>query len=221
VGETLQLNLHQMESAWLNRNQRRLELTKTISLKQDIVSADDWTAFTDVTTSTGKLVFTLSEQLFDEDYPGHYLRQLKFVTVTLPVLLGPYQDVCMTLTQSSSNILLTADIDGVKYLNDNSTGSSTNIWPNPRANQQVAVSSGLNDSGLFTLNFGDERYLPFEGTGAVSNWQLAFPNLKNSQKQQAILASLSDIIIQVHYTALDGGATFAQNVISVTPPESE
>jgi hypothetical protein len=211
VGETLQLNLHQMESAWLNRNQRRLELTKTISLKQDIVSADEWDAF----IKSGKLSFSLSEQLFDNDYPGHYLRQLKFVTVTLPVLLGPYQDVCMTLTQSSSSVLLTADINGVRYLNgDTSNGNPGNILPNPRANQQVAISSGLNDSGLFTLNFGDERYLPFEGTGAVSSWQLAFPN-PSSDKQQAILASLNDVIIQVHYTALDGGATFADAVSSL------
>jgi hypothetical protein len=210
VGETLQLNLHQMEAAWLNRNQRRLELTKTISLKTLINDTTKWDNF----TSSGKLDFNLSEQLFDEDYPGHYLRQLKFVTVTLPVLLGPYQDVCMTLTQSSSSVLLTADINGVNYLNDNSTGSAAHILSNPRANQQVAISSGLNDSGLFTLNFGDERYLPFEGTGAVSTWQLAFPN-PSSDKQQAILASLNDVIIQVHYTALDGGATFADAVSSL------
>jgi hypothetical protein len=118
----------------------------------------------------------------------------------------------MTLTQSSSNVLLKIDIKGVQYFNDTTQGSAANIMTNPRANQQVAISFGLNDSGLFTLNFGDERYLPFEGTGAVSTWQLAFPNPK-SKEQKALLASLNDVIVQVHYTALYGGATFEQSVL--------
>jgi hypothetical protein len=206
VGETLQLNLQQMESAWLNRYTRRLEITKTVSLKT-LLTADDWSAL----QASGVATFGLTENLFDQNYPGHYLRQIKSVTVGLPALVGPYQDVCMTLTQTASKILLKADAEGVKYLNDSTTGSSTNILLNPRASQQVAVSSGLNDAGLFILNFGDERYLPFEGTGAVSDWQIAFPNPTSSQ-QATLLASLNDVIIQVRYTALYGGAAFEQAV---------
>ncbi|WP_314420556.1 neuraminidase-like domain-containing protein [Pseudescherichia vulneris] len=205
VGETLALNLQQMESAWLTRNARRLELTKTVSLKQL-----DSEAFTSLVTD-GVTQFSLRESLFDNDYPGHYLRQIKYVTVSLPALVGPYQDVRMTLTQSGSRTLLKADINGVNYLNDSTTGSASNIITNLRASQQIAVSSGLNDSGMFVLNFGDERYLPFEGTGAVSDWQLKFPNVKSAE-QQALLQSLNDVIIQVHYTALYGGSTFEQAV---------
>jgi hypothetical protein len=86
---------------------------------------------------------------------------------------------------------------------------------NPRANQQVAISSGLNDSGLFSLSFGDERYLPFEGTGAVSKWHLSFPN-PTSDEQTALRASLNDVILQVHYTALYGGASFESAVAALT-----
>lgn len=205
VGETLTLNLQQMESAWLSRNERRLELTKTVSLKQL-----DGEAFAGL-VENGITQFSLSESLFDNDYPGYYLRQIKFVTVSLPALVGPYQDVKMTLTQSGSRTLLKADIDGVNYLNDSSTGSASNIITNLRASQQIAVSQGINDSGMFVLNFGDERYLPFEGTGAISDWQLKFPNYTSAQ-QQAVLQSLNDVIIQVHYTALYGGSTFEQAV---------
>lgn len=206
VGETLTLNLQQMESAWLSRNERRLELTKTISLKEL-----DGDAFSSLVTD-GKTQFSLKEALFDNDYPGHYLRQIKFVTVSLPALVGPYQDVRMTLTQSGSSTLLKADINGVNYLNDSTKGSASNVITNLRASQQIAVSSGLNDSGMFVLNFGDERYLPFEGTGAISSWQISFPNA-TSDEQQALLASLNDVIIQVHYTAVYGGSTFEQSVI--------
>jgi len=69
----------------------------------------------------------------------------------------------------------------------------------------------MNDSGMFMLNFGDERYLPFEGTGAISDWQISFPNA-TSAEQQALLQSLNDVIIQVHYTAVYGGSTFEQAV---------
>lgn len=205
VGETLTLNLQQMESAWLTRNSRRLELTKTVSLKQL-----DSEAFAGL-VENGITQFSLNESLFDNDYPGYYLRQIKFVTVSLPALVGPYQDVKMTLTQSGSRTLLKADIDGVNYLNDSSTGSASNIITNLRASQQIAVSQGINDSGMFVLNFGDERYLPFEGTGAISDWQLKFPNYTSAQ-QQAVLQSLNDVIIQVHYTALYGGSNFEQAV---------
>jgi Tc toxin complex TcA C-terminal TcB-binding domain len=34
--------------------------------------------------------------------------------------------------------------------------------------QSIATSSAQNDSGMFELNFRDERYLPFEGAGAIS-----------------------------------------------------
>jgi hypothetical protein len=157
--------------------------------------------------STGYVDFTLSESLFDNDYPGHYMRQLKFVSVSLPTLVGPYEDVRATLTQSGSYIVTKPDITAVQYLNDPTRPSSSNILSNPRASQQVAISTGLNDSGLFVLSFGDERYLPFEGTGAVSNWRLSFPRYACAG-QQAILAALNDVIVQVHYTAIYGGSSF-------------
>ncbi|EAT3345165.1 hypothetical protein EQU55_20935 [Salmonella enterica] len=205
-GETLELNLQQMESAWLSRNQRRLELTKTVSLKTLLGDSD----FANL-IAAGTVNFSLDEKLFDNDYPGHYLRQIKFVTLSLPTLLGPWQDVRATLTQTSSSTLLKADINGVNYLNDTTTGNAANVVTNLRASQQIAVSSGMNDSGLFELSFGDERYLPFEGTGAVSSWQLSFPRPKSSE-QKAILDNLSDVIVQVHYTAVSGDSDFASTV---------
>ena len=65
------------------------------------------------------------------------------------------------------------------------------------------LSTGLNDSGLFTLNFdSDERYLPFEYTGAVSEWKLFFPK---RTAQLPMLNSLSDIIVHIRYTAQSTG----------------
>jgi hypothetical protein len=30
-------------------------------------------------------------------------------------------------------------------------------------NQEIAISRGIEDSGMFQLDFKDERYIPFEG----------------------------------------------------------
>ena len=42
----------------------------------------------------------------------------------------------------------------------------------------IATSHAQNDSGMFQLNFNDERYLPFEGAGVISEWQISMPKRK-------------------------------------------
>jgi hypothetical protein len=117
------------------------------------------------------------------------LRRIKSISISLPAVLGPYEDVRATLTQTSSEVVM--------------PGSRT-VMNSLRANQQIALSTGIDDNGLFTLNFQDERYLPFEYTGAISKWQLSFPN---PAAQKAMLESLTDIIVHLQYTAkVSGGA---------------
>jgi hypothetical protein len=69
----------------------------------------------------------------------------------------------------------------------------------------------------------DEGLLnPFECTGAVSRWTLNFP-WPGRQPQKAMLASLTDIIVRVRYTARVGDPTFTRKVEelvkSVVPDE--
>jgi hypothetical protein len=42
---------------------------------------------------------------------------------------------------------------------------------------------------------------------------LAFPLADKSKAQIALLGSLTDVIVHVRYTAVDGGATFANEVV--------
>ncbi len=205
-GETLKLALNRMDQAYLMRNERRLEVVKTISLKA--LLGDEWGN----KLKSGVLDFDLREQLFAEDYPGHYLRQLVAVTVSLPAVTAPYQDVRAVLTQTSNALLTKPDIEGAKYLMGKNQSAGDNVKVNLRASQQIVLSTGIDDSGLFVLNFSDERYLPFEGTGAVSKWQLSFPNPQSDDRQKALLENLTDIIIRVRYTAKDGGPSYAQTV---------
>ncbi|WP_165603323.1 hypothetical protein [Photorhabdus namnaonensis] len=226
AGESLQLDLQQMEAAWLQRHERRLNIKKTFSLSA-------LSSIAEITNQIDKkqaLNFTLDAKAFDKNYPGHYLRQIKRVSVSLslesagtdPVVIP---EICAILTQTGSSTLVDTDIEGVNWLYDptRKAGNNRNIKTNLRAQQQIALSSVQEDDGrvatenwLCTLMFDDGRYLPFEGTGAVSTWNLKFPDrqiidkvLKGSDGKW----KLKDILIHLHYTALDGGNQFAKEVI--------
>ena len=199
AGEALKQNLLSMSNAYLTHNERLLEITKTVSLRhlhsQDPVATRDmpWAALKADLVKTGALTFELTLKLFDDDYPGHYLRRIKHVSVSLPATLGPYEDIKAILTQTANTT----------YLTPAARHTDAAVKKDLRAKQQIALSSGLNDSGLFTLNFdSDERYLPFEYTGAISTWQLTFPN---HARQNALLESLTDIIVHLRYTAKNTG----------------
>jgi len=230
AGESLSLGLLQMESAYLVRNERRLSLVKTVSLRrllQDYQSEDastGWAAVIATLRSSGAIEFTLKPSLFDQDYPGHYLRQLAQVSVSLPGVLGPYENARVMLTQTASSYLLKPDLGGSKYmyqqaqeLDDGQDDVDPSyVISNPRISQQMAISGDLEDAGMSGLRPGDERYLPFEGTGAVSGWTLAFPR-HASAAQQSLLEGLQDIIVHVRYYATDGGKPFAEQIKGLIP----
>ncbi|WP_341959302.1 neuraminidase-like domain-containing protein [Pseudomonas sp. RC10] len=228
AGESLNLGLLQMESAYLLRDERRLSLVKTVSLRRLLQQypgeggESDWAAVIARLRNAGALDFQLTPSLFDRDYPGHYLRQLAQVSVSLPGVLGPYENARLMLSQLSSSYLLKPDLGGSKYLYQQAhelEGEHDDVDPrfvvaNPRLNQQVAISGDLEDSG--TSRRDDERYSPFEGTGAVSSWTLTFPR-HASAHQQALFDGLQDIIVHVRYYAVDGGKPFAEAIKGLIP----
>jgi len=92
------------------------------------------------------------------------------------------------------------------------------VWPRCAATQSIATSTAQNDSGLFELNFRDERYLPFEGAGVISTWQIAMPQETNAFEFETI----SDVIFNFKYSARDGGASLRSTALqaAVLPPGS-
>jgi len=64
------------------------------------------------------------------------------------------------------------------------------------------------DSGVFEFSFSDERYLPFEGAGAVSSWRFELPAVV----RQFDYDTIADVILHIHYTARDGGPEFKENI---------
>ncbi|EQA1624955.1 neuraminidase-like domain-containing protein [Enterobacter asburiae] len=200
AAETLKLNLTQMEQAFLRQDEREKEVTRTVSMADlfrglsggnsfsladritEMVASGQGSAGTDTTglrMSGGQLqaMVRLSDLNIMQDYPASLgsKRRIRQVSITLPALMGPYQDIRAVLSYGGSVVL-------------------------PQGCNAQVVSHGMDDNGQFQLNFNDERWMPFEGIpvndrGALT---LSFPDAANRQK--ALLETLSDIIMHIRYT---------------------
>jgi len=192
-GERLYLALKQMERAYLDQNKREYEITKHVSL----VLNNPLALIT--LKETGQCVIELPEALFDADYPGHYMRRMKSVSLTIPCVVGPYTSINCTLTLLSNKTRISSVV-GNDYAEDIDNGDDRFV-ANFAAIQSIAMSHAQNDSGLFELNFRDERYLPFEGAGAISRWRIDLPKENNAFD----FNTLSDVVLHLKYTAREGG----------------
>jgi hypothetical protein len=149
---------------------------------------------------------SLPELLFDLDNPGHYLRRLKTVGVTVPCVVGPYSGVSLTLSLLDNHIRVSTDTSGGYPGPNYNTGFINDLG----GTSEIVTSSAQNDNGLFELRFEDERYLPFEGAGAISNWLLTLNNVY----PQLDYSTITDVVLHLRYTARDGGSDFAITVNS-------
>ncbi|MEG3838650.1 hypothetical protein [Microcoleus sp. herbarium14] len=192
-GERLYLALKQLERAYHDQNKREYEITKNISLMLNAPLA------LITLKETGTCTIELPETLFDADYPGHYMRRIKSVSLTIPCVVGPYTSINCTLTllTNKTRINSLAQSGYPEDLENEDSRFVTNF----AAMQSIATSTAQNDSGLFELNFRDERYLPFEGAGAVSRWRIDLPKDCNAFD----FATISDVILKLNYTAREGG----------------
>ncbi|WP_223518925.1 neuraminidase-like domain-containing protein [Pseudomonas sp. GL-B-19] len=191
AGESLQLELQKMENIYLRLDKRGLEIQKTISLNTQITRADSSKSFSVFlkgalsgnpvvaaggvaikTVNGDKLVIELDIAELDlNDAYGSTgkVGRFKNISVSLPALIGPYQDVEATLSRGDGNY--------------------------------VALSRGLDDSGLFMVDFNDPKYLPFEGDSTTTGTLvLTFFNAGTGQQQRELVESLVDVIFHLRYT---------------------
>jgi hypothetical protein len=186
-------DIKRMETGYLDKNKREYEITKHVSLAQlDPLALVRLRA-------TGICDFEIPEVLYDMDHAGHYFRRLKSVSMSLPCIAGPYTSVSAKLSLVNNRYRKNTN-PGAGYAED-PAGDDRFIF-NVGAIQSIATSNAQNDSGVFELNFRDERYLPFENTGAISSWRLELP----TEIKQFDYETISDVIIHVKYTAREGGS---------------
>lgn len=188
-GEALGLGLRQLEAVYQQTRGHDFEITKHVSLRQ----LDPMAVLLLQETST--CAIKLPEVLFDLDFPGHYNRRLKSVSLSLPCVVGPY---------SSTNCTL--QLDTHRYRLPTSTELIKGAQP-PMTS--IAVSNGLHDAGVFELNFNDERYLPFEGAGAISEWTLSLPEFPAFDYR-----TVTDAILHLKYTSMPGNPNQAKKDVA-------
>ncbi len=180
--------------AYYENNQREYELTKHISLLQL-----NPVALLQLKTA-GVCEFQVPEWLYDMDCPGHYLRRIKTVSLTLPCVSGPYTGIHCALHLLKSTIRQSSALIDDVYVADN-PDKDFRFRRYHAAIQSIVTSSAQNDGGLFEFNLRDERYLPFEGAGADSVWRLELP----VGIRQFDYNTISDVVLHVRYTAREGG----------------
>lgn len=203
AGEKLFHDLKRVEVAYLEKNKRDYEIVKHVSLLQ----INPLALIT--LRETGRCIFELPEELFDIDCPGHYFRRIKSVALTVPCITGPYAGVNCTLrlTKSRTRIKPTGSYDYSGVDDPNFSHRFGSI-------ESIVTSSGQNDSGLFETNLRDERYLPFEGSGAISEWQLQLPgNPSINDPCQFDYKTISDVILHIRYTAREGGQSLRDKAV--------
>lgn len=197
-GEGLMLNLAQMEQAWMIWHRRTMEVTRTVSLadffNSEVLGDDKFNLHDAVVTLLqggseagtvtngvgleGESIVVraaLDDLKIDQDYPGGFgaVRRIKQISVSLPALLGPYQDVRAVLNLTAAAL--------------------------PPGCDSMVISRGMNDSGMFQPDMNDMRWLPFEGARVgEGGLALTFPDANG--RQQELLSSLSDIILHISYT---------------------
>ena len=157
--------------------------------------------------ATGVCDFEIPEALYDMDHPGHYFRRMKTVSISLPCVAGPFTSVSAKLSLVSNKYRRNnAKAQGAgtpKEEYEEVSGADDRFVYNVGAIQSISASNSQNDSGMFELNFRDERYLPFEGCGAVSSWRLELPQ----DVRQFDYRTIADVVLHVKYTAREGGSS--------------
>ncbi|MFC5751424.1 neuraminidase-like domain-containing protein [Actinomadura rugatobispora] len=205
AGDRLAVALKRMEHAYLDDNRREYEITKHLSLR--LLFPLEFLTL----QATGSCEIEIPEWLFDQDYPGHYMRRIRNVSLSVPCVVGPYVGVQSRLTLLGSTTRVDprlVDPPGACCPDGRpGAGGYDPVPDDPRivtrhtASEAIATSAGQNDHGMFELNFRDDRYLPFEFAGAAGRWRIELPPENNHFD----VATLADVVLHLNYTAREGG----------------
>lgn len=192
AGEQLYVGLKQLESAYQSERGYDYEVSKSVSLHllHPLALVE--------LRETGSCEFALPEVLFDLDYPGHYKRRIKSVSFSIPCITGPYTGVNATFRLLENKFRGTTV--GGKAYEENAEGTDDRFSSYAIPITAIAASTAQHDSGLFEFSFKDERYLPFEGAGAVSKWRLELPAFR-----QFDYRTIADVVVHLKYTSCEGG----------------
>lgn len=185
-----------LEQYALDTNRNKLQLTKTVSLSR--LSPAEFARFRE----TGVMQFATTTAMFDRDFPGHYLRLIRRVRVSVIALIPAVDSIKATL--------VTAGQSRVVVQND---GVFRTLVIN-QSPQSVGLTSPRDATGLFELLASQPEMLaPFEGMGVDATWQFELPRASN----RFDFRSIADVLLTIEYTALADELYRTQVVRTMSP----
>lgn len=176
----LLMDINKLDQYAFNSEQKKNEITKTISLSQMAPQA------LLALKKNGSSSFQIPLETFDRDFPGHYLRLIKDVNVSVIAIVPPVEGIKATLTAAGPSNVVVGDI----------------MFQKQRINapsESIAISSPMNATGRFNLMPNDPKRNPFEGIGVDTNWYLELPKASNNIDYSTI----ADVVFTVNYTSLN------------------
>jgi hypothetical protein len=186
-------DMYKLDQYAFETNKRKLQLSQTFSLAQ--MAPAEFQRFRE----TGRLLFATPMELFDRDFPGHYLRLIKRVRTSVLALIPPVRGIRATLAASGlSRVVTGSDVFQTVVVR--------------RDPELIAFTSPSNATGLIELEPEGEMLLPFESMGVDTMWELQMPKAANPFDYRTI----ADVLFTVEYTALHS-TDYRQQVIKQLP----
>jgi hypothetical protein len=187
-------DIFQLDQYAFDTNKRKLAVSKTLSLAQ--MAPAEFQRFRE----TGVMVFNTPMELFDRDFPGHYLRLIRRLRTSVIALIPTTEGIHATLSNTGiSRVVIGPEI--------------FQVVPIRRDPETVALSAPIGSTGVFEMDESSEMYLPFEGHGVDGTWQLRLPKASN----RFDFRTLADVLITIEYLALNS-FDYGQQVIQQLKP---
>jgi hypothetical protein len=180
AAERLLTDINKLDQYRLTTEQRRKELTKVISLAS--VAPVEFQQL----RRQGWMSFATLFSWFDRDFPGHYMRLIKSVSLSVVGLIAPGEAIHATLSNSGfSQVMVGPPYNEPKTIQ--------------RPAESIALTAASNGTGLFELRLDDPILLPFEGSGVQTSWDFEMPRGANHFDYETLV----DVLFTIRYTALD------------------
>jgi hypothetical protein len=186
-------DIYQLDQYAFDYKKRKLQINKIFSLLK--YAPIEFQRFRE----TGVITFATPMELFDRDFPGHFLRLINKVSVSVIALIPPSQGINAMLTSSGlSRVVIGPDVF-----------QRVTIRRDP---EFIALSSPMNSTGVFDLEPQSDMLRPFEGTGVDTIWELRMPKAAN----QFDYRTIADVLLTFDYTALSS-MDYRQQIIQSLP----
>ncbi|WP_405598138.1 neuraminidase-like domain-containing protein [Streptomyces sp. NBC_00081] len=174
-------DLSRLDHYAFTSDRRKLQLSKTFSLS--MTAPTEFQQFRE----TGVLPFATPMRAFNQDFPGHYLRLIKNVRVSVIALVPPTHGIHAELsTTGLSRVVIGPDV--------------FQTVPVRRDPEVIALSAPVGSNEVVSLEAQPPgMLLPFEGTGVDTVWELRMPKAANLPVDYHAIA---DVLFSVDFTAL-------------------